>query len=1180
VLELVAGLESVAMARYAVVGSYTRFEERVREGLRDARARIGAGFGSSGRRENHLLWAAPGSGKTYFVEQIAAADPAVSYRELNLAKLDEVAFREGLEAVVSGGRPVLCLVDEVDAKPETSWPYELLMPCLDANLGERGGGLVFVLAGSSGASLEEFRQRIAGRPKGADMLSRIPEANSCVIAPMGAGDQVLVAVSQMLNAAAETGRSVTAVEKLALYYIASTPQLANARQLREFAVRAVGRGSPADERVRYDDLFDAGDPDNKAFWVEAMPAAEALVGSFVSLNAERVPTRAAPARTTPPSPPEATLVAQPTGTVTLLFTDVEGSTRLLEQLGTGRYAEALEQHRRLLRDAFARHGGYEFGTEGDAFFVAFASAPDAAAAALEAQQALAAAEWPDGVELRVRIGLHTGNPQPAAANYVGIDLHRVARIMSAGHGGQVLVSSTTAALLDGTSLRDLGPHRLKDLLEPIRLYQLEIDGLPGEFPPLRSLHQTNLPLAAWPLLGRERELAKIRSLVAEGARLLTLTGPGGSGKTRLALQAAAELSDAFSDGVFFVALAPLRDTLAVRSTVAEAVGLQPDDDVAAWLTPRRVLLVLDNLEQLPGVQAVAAELLVGETTIVATSRTPLRLSGERELPVEPLPDEAAVELFVSRAAAAGRDLAADETVAAVCRRLDNLPLALELAAARAKLLSPAALLQRLDTALPLLTGGAHDLPERQRTLRATIEWSHDLLDPDAQAAFRRLSVFRGSFTLDTAEAISGADLDQIATLLDQSLLKPRGDDRFFMLETLREYAREQLDQAGESDEYALRHARYYLARLEHDDPAWGARRVELQAWFAAEEDNLRAMLDRLSADGEKVVDAAHAAKLLDKYWYSRGSRAEQRQRLLALLGRDELPNTSRAVLLRCLAWVEYSVGDLNAFEAAAREALPLTQPRTHDHADVLHLLGNAAVRSGRSEEAVRYAHQIQQEAADPSASITEVHRVELRANAANILGEAGDTHAARALTREVQAEFHALGNEYSEAATATTLAQLDLYEHDYQAARDRFVLTLATARRLEASDIETEALRDLGYALLGLQRHNEARATFLELLDLALQDSPTATLPLADALAGIALAANPQDTARAARLRAATASIRHTATLANSPRTTELERHFEQPLIDALGQDVWEREQAADAALTFEETIMLARSLA
>jgi class 3 adenylate cyclase len=327
------------------------------------------------------------------------------------------------------------------------------------------------------------------------------------------------------------------------------------------------------------------------------------------------------------------MMVQPGGTVTLLFTDVEGSTRLLGDLGAERYSTVLGLHRRLLREAFADHGGYEVDEEGDALFVVFAGAGGAVAAAADGQRALAVAEWPEGCDgVRVRMGIHTGEPFAVPPKYVGMDVHRAARVMAAAHGGQVLVSETTAALVDGALLRDLGSHRLKDMLEPVRLYQLEIDGSPGEFPPVRSLHQTNLPLAAWPLLGRERELEAIGSLVSDGARLVTLTGPGGSGKTRLALQAAADLADGFPDGVFFVALAPVRQLEEAWGAVAEAVGLRPDDDAAAWVVSRRALLVVDNLEHLAGVDSVVAALLGGETVILATSRTPLHLSVEREFP--------------------------------------------------------------------------------------------------------------------------------------------------------------------------------------------------------------------------------------------------------------------------------------------------------------------------------------------------------------------------------------------------------------------------------------------------------------------------------------------------------------------------------------------------------------------
>ena len=550
--------------------------------------------------------------------------------------------------------------------------------------------------------------------------------------------------------------------------------------------------------------------------------------------------------------------------------------------------------------------------------------------------------------VRVRMGVHTGDVALTEIGYVGMEVHRAARIMAAGHGGQVLVSETTAALRDGARLRDLGPHRLKDMLQPIRLYQLEVDGLPVEFPPLRSLHQTNLPVAAWPLLGREPELGVIRKLVAGNARLVTLTGAGGSGKTRLALQAAAELSDQFTDGVFFVGLAPLRDTSTVLPTVAEAVGLQPDDDLVGWLGSKRMLLVLDNLEHLPEVASVVSELLVGETTIVATSRTPLHLTVERELPVDPLPDDAAVELFVSRAAAAGREVAADETVAAVCRRLDNLPLALELAAARAKLLSPSALLQRLDAALPLLTGGASDRPERQRTLRATIEWSHDLLEVDAKAAFRRLSVFRGSFTLEAGEEIAGADLDQVAALLDQSLLKPLGDDRFFMLETLREYACEQLDAVDETETFALRHTRYYASLCEALLGTTGADRKKVRV---AEAPNVQAAI--AFADAHDDTELHLRLLTYGGQVCSGRSLPEFRDALAEALRRPTPDLVLRGRAAHRLGFEEYRLGEYAAAQATAELALELgEQSATHDLiAAALDLLGIIAVTEGDFDRA-------------------------------------------------------------------------------------------------------------------------------------------------------------------------------------------------------------------------------------
>jgi predicted ATPase/class 3 adenylate cyclase len=869
----------------------------------------------------------------------------------------------------------------------------------------------------------------------------------------------------------------------------------------------------------------------------------------------------------------AVVVVQPTGTVTLVFSDIEGSTRLLERLGTEPYADVLEEHRSLLREAFRRFGGYEVDTEGDAFFVAFARADAAVAAAGAAQLGLASARWPEGVVVRVRMGVHTGQPSATGSNYVGMDVHRAARIMAAGHGGQVLISETTQALLDGVAVRDLGLHRLKDLLEPIRLYQLEIEGVAGEFPPLKSLGRTNLPLAAWPLLGRERELERIRSLISDGVRLVTLTGPGGSGKTRLALQAAGELSDDFVDGTFFVALAPLRETGAVLGTVAEAVGLEPDDDVAAWLESRRAVLVLDNLEHLAGVGAVVAGLLTGGTVLLCTSRAPLRLAGERELPVEPLPEDAAVELFVSRAAAAGRDIEPDDTVAAVCRRLDSLPLALELAAARSRLLSPAALLARLDTALPLLTGGASDRPERQRTLRATIEWSHDLLEPDKQAAFRRLSVFRGSLTLDAAEAVTDADLDQVAGLLDQSLLKPLGEERFFMLETIREYARERLEAAGESGESGLRHARFYLAQLEEKAPEMrGPRRVEVLGWFADEEYNLRAALDRLADAAPE--EAARAGVLLFRFWLPHGAYKEARQRLSALLT-PELSGAARARVLECLSDVEERLGHLDAAGAAGEEARLLAEANGLQDvlADALRDLAWVADTRGDTEEAIR----LQSRGLEVAASVDE----QRRALALHDLGDfhisAGRRKEARALLGEAAAVARAIGYTSLESESVAALARIDLADHDFDAA---YRLLTAPTPTIPDKLTLLHLLVVLGWASVGVGSRHEARAALAEALDLATTTDQTAEYVFIQLLIGIAVAADPPAAAHAARLKGAANALRGQIEYPPNQYDHDLDPLFTRPLIEALGEEPWAQEQAAGAVLTLGEAIALARSLA
>jgi predicted ATPase/class 3 adenylate cyclase len=595
----------------------------------------------------------------------------------------------------------------------------------------------------------------------------------------------------------------------------------------------------------------------------------------------------------------------PSGTVAFLFTDIEGSTRLLAELGE-RYAEVLVEHRRLLRAAFARHGGFEVDTEGDAFFVAFASAREGVAAAAEAQASLRVGP------VRVRMGVHTGEAQLVEGTYVGMDVHRAARIAAAGNGGQVVLSDSTRALLDpALALRDLGEHRLKDLTAPERLWQLGVE----QFPPLRSLNRTNLPVAASPLIGRARELQELLALVRDGQRVVTVTGPGGSGKTRLALQTAAEVVEEFAGGVFFVPFAPLRDGELVLSTIAQAVGAR--GDLAEHLKSAPTLLVLDNLEHLLEAAPTVAQLLSDAPPVKAlvTSRAPLRVSGEYEYALDPLAEAEAVALFLVRARAVRRGVESDESVRAICRRLDRLPLALELAAARIKLLEPGALLERLERRLPMLTAGHRDAPRRQQTLRATIEWSYDLLEPEAQAVFCRLSVFAGSVSLEAAEQVADADLNSLAALVDLNLLKAMADSRLLMLETIREFAGEKLSESGDEQSFAQRHAEHYHALAEALRPFHSA---ELQRSFEHEQDNFRVALEHLITFGPSEY-ALEMVDSLCNYWILRGQLDEgERWTERALAAADTTPRARRA-------WAISGLGEFARFRGDDARAIPLKE---------------------------------------------------------------------------------------------------------------------------------------------------------------------------------------------------------------------------------------------------------------
>lgn len=682
----------------------------------------------------------------------------------------------------------------------------------------------------------------------------------------------------------------------------------------------------------------------------------------------------------------------PTGTVTLLFTDIEGSTRLLQRAGDA-YPSLLAEHRRVLRAAFSNHDGVEVDAQGDAFFVAFASAQDAAAAAVAAQQALAGHDWPDNSEIRVRIGLHTGEPTAVGGRYVGLAVHQGARVMAAGHGGQVLVSESTRALLDDRfQARDLGEHRLKDLAGPHHLYQLLVEGLPADFPPLKTLENrpTNLPVLANALIGRSRELKETQALLArDEVRLLTLTGAGGTGKTRFALQIAAEQLEEFANGVFFVSLAPVRDWELVVPTIAQTLGLreQPGETrletLTEYLSDKQLLLLLDNFEQVVPAAAEISGLLAAapELNVLVTSRTPLRLSGERTYPVPPLelpnPEQLvdagslmeceAVRLFVERAQAATSDFAVTDVnvraVAEICIRLDGLPLAIELAAPRVRALPAPALLRRLDQRLRLLTGGAQDVDERQRTLRATLEWSYELLLDSEKVVFAELGTFIGGCRLETAEAVCdprgelGLEvLDSLESLVEKSLLlqraDPDGEPRFWMLETIREFAMELLADSSSFADARTRHAAYFRSLAENIDvDSRTGDQAVLFGRLDVETANIRTALEwaREAKDAELLLGLATP---LWGFWATRGYVAEGRSALedaLALTG--ERP--ARALLGLCT--MRILSGSTDEVLHDAQEALEACKQLGDDYslAQAWNLLGRVDSVFGSMERGER-----------------------------------------------------------------------------------------------------------------------------------------------------------------------------------------------------------------------------------
>jgi predicted ATPase len=672
----------------------------------------------------------------------------------------------------------------------------------------------------------------------------------------------------------------------------------------------------------------------------------------------------------------------PSGTVTFLFTDIEGSTRLLHELGAERYAEALAEHRTVLRGAFSRHGGVEVDTQGDAFFVAFPTAPGALDAARDAQEALS---------IPVRMGLHTGTPLLTDEGYVGPDVHRAARIAAAGHGRQLLVSAATAALLDPSNslLLDLGEHRLKDLSAPERIFQAG----DGEFPPLKTLYATNLPVPATPFLGRDGELADVQELIRrDDVRLLTLTGPGGSGKTRLALQAAGAAGDAFPQGVWWVALAAVPKAEDVLPAAARALG--GGGPLETVIVDRRLLLLLDNFEHVIDAAPVLAGVLEAcpRLDVLVTSRERLRVAGEQVYPVPVLARDDSRELFVARARAAQPDFEPDEHVDELCARLDDLPLALELAAARTSLLTTRQLLDRLGERLDLLRGG-RDAEVRQQTLRATIEWSYELLAPDEQRLFGALSIFRGGWTMETAERVCEADVELLQSLVDKSLVRRIESGRFLMLETIREFAAERLE-AERRDDLLQRLLETLIEMFEAGNMRPESPGLPAMALAQEERPNVDVALEWAIEAGE-ADDGLHLLWMLEMYWatndpfggrervdalltagetidpaaYARALRfrgatydftheatlAEQEYRRAAEAFRSLGDEVEAGHIGHRLAFTAMRKGDLERARRLASEALELDRHsgNRRDEALALNVLGMVAFQEGDRENGLR-----------------------------------------------------------------------------------------------------------------------------------------------------------------------------------------------------------------------------------
>jgi len=858
----------------------------------------------------------------------------------------------------------------------------------------------------------------------------------------------------------------------------------------------------------------------------------------------------------------------PTGTVTFYFSDIEGSTRLIQQLGD-RYPEVLLAHHTIQREALRANGGHELRTEGDSFFIVFDSALHACAGAAAVQKALSEYAWPDGGQVRVRIGLHTGEATLVGNEYLGIDVHRAARVAGAAHGGQVLLSETTHALVDhalpsAISLKDLGIHRLKDLARPERLFQLVVDGLPGEFPKLRTLEATpnNLPTQLTSFIGRDDQVRDAKQLLAR-ARLLTLTGPGGTGKTRLSLQIAADVMDQFPDGVYFVPLSAVHDPELVPSAIAQALSVQstssrrPIEVLIDYLHDKRMLLVLDNFEQLLPAAPVTTTLLEGSLglRVLVSSRAVLHVYGEQEFPVPPLAlpnlkalpslsalsQFEAVRLFIERAVAAKPDFEATNenapAIAGICERVDGLPLAIELAAARIKLFKPHALLSRLEKSLSAALGtGARDLPGRQQTLRGAIQWSYELLDAGERRLLARFSVFARGGSLEELEAVCGPaeDLggrevvDVLDQLADQSLLRrvPEFDEpRFLMLQTIREFAAERLAESDEADRIRDRHLEAFISLAQHaQSQLFGPQRKEWLDRLEVDHDNFRGALEWAIASGS-TRQALCLGGSFWRYWQMRGHLHEGRarmQQVLAMPGSDAFPN-ERLLALEAAGGLAYWQADMEAAQGFYDASLELTR-RVGDTRAIANAIYNDAFPM-------------------------LVRRAEL--------------DRARALLREALPLFEELNDEAGVGRTYWGVGNADYFQEHFEAARQQLQAAEAIFRRLDARFDLAWSLHTLGLVTLKMGRVDAARPYFNEALTLFAEAKDVSGIVLQlDNLAAVARAEG--DPMKATRLFAAAATYQLTSGTGLAPLLREQEGrlHPREGLDDREADTAWSEGQA------------------